>query len=40
LSAFAIDTDVNSGIVHLTGNVSHDIDRDLAGGSRRISKAS
>ena len=31
LSAFAIDTEVDSGIVHLTGNVSHDIDRDLAG---------
>jgi hyperosmotically inducible protein len=30
LSAFAIDTEVDSGIVHLTGNVSHDIDRDLA----------
>ncbi len=30
LSAFAIDTEVESGIVHLTGNVSHDIDRDLA----------
>lgn len=31
LSAFAIDTEVDGGIVHLTGNVSHDIDRDLAG---------
>jgi osmotically-inducible protein OsmY len=31
LSAFAIDTEVDSGIVHLTGNVAHDIDRDLAG---------
>ena len=30
LSAFAIDTEVESGIVHLTGNVAHDIDRDLA----------
>jgi osmotically-inducible protein OsmY len=31
LSAFAINTDVDGGIVQLTGNVSHDIDRDLAG---------
>jgi osmotically-inducible protein OsmY len=31
LRAFAIDTEVDAGIVHLTGNVSHDIDRDLAG---------
>lgn len=31
LSAFAIDTEVDSGVVRLTGNVSHDIDRDLAG---------
>lgn len=31
LSAFAIDTEVEGGIVHLTGNVSHDIDRSLAG---------
>ena len=31
LSAFAIDTDVNQGIVHLTGTVESDIDRDLAG---------
>jgi osmotically-inducible protein OsmY len=30
LSAFEIETEVDSGIVHLTGNVSHDIDRDLA----------
>lgn len=30
LSAFAIDTEVDSGMVHLTGNVSHDIDSDLA----------
>jgi osmotically-inducible protein OsmY len=31
LSAFAINTEVSDGIVHLTGNVSNDIDRDLAG---------
>jgi hyperosmotically inducible protein len=31
LSAFAIDTDVDKGIVHLTGTVQADIDRDLAG---------
>jgi len=31
LSAFAIDTEVDKGIVHLTGKVQHDIDRDLAG---------
>lgn len=31
LSAFAIETDVDKGIVHLTGNVQYDIDRDLAG---------
>jgi hyperosmotically inducible periplasmic protein len=31
LSAFAIDTDVDKGIVHLTGIVESDIDRDLAG---------
>jgi osmotically-inducible protein OsmY len=31
LSAFAIDTEVDQGIVHLTGKVQHDIDRDLAG---------
>ena len=31
LSAFAIDTDVDQGIVHLTGAVESDIDRDLAG---------
>ncbi len=31
LSAFGIETEVDSGIVHLTGNVSYDIDRDLAG---------
>lgn len=30
LRGFAIDTDVDSGMVHLTGNVSHEIDRDLA----------
>jgi osmotically-inducible protein OsmY len=30
LRAFAIDTEVDKGVVHLTGNVSHDIDRDLA----------
>ncbi len=31
LSAFAIDTEVDKGIVHLTGKVRADIDRDLAG---------
>jgi len=31
LSAFAIDTEVDKGIVHLTGQVQADIDRDLAG---------
>jgi hyperosmotically inducible periplasmic protein len=31
LSAFAIDTEVENGIVHLTGHVESDIDRDLAG---------
>jgi osmotically-inducible protein OsmY len=31
LSAFAIDTDVTQGAVHLTGKVESDIDRDLAG---------
>jgi len=31
LSAFAIDTEVDKGIVRLTGKVQHDIDRDLAG---------
>ena len=31
LSAFAINTQVVGGIVYLTGNVSYDIDRDLAG---------
>ena len=31
LSAFAIDTEVDKGIVHLTGKVQEDIDRDLAG---------
>lgn len=31
LSAFAIDTDVENGIVTLTGTVNSDIDRDLAG---------
>lgn len=30
LSAFPIDTEVDGGIVHLSGNVAHDIDRDLA----------
>ena len=30
LSAFAITTEVENGIVHLTGNVESDIDRDLA----------
>jgi hyperosmotically inducible protein len=31
LSAFAIDTEVDKGIVRLTGSVHSDIDRDLAG---------
>lgn len=31
LSAFAIDTDVTNGAVHLTGTVQSDIQRDLAG---------
>ena len=31
LSAFAIGTEVDKGIVQLTGNVNSDIDRDLAG---------
>ena len=31
LSAFAIDTKVDQGIVQLTGSVQTDIDRDLAG---------
>jgi hyperosmotically inducible periplasmic protein len=31
LNAFAIDTDVENGMVHLTGMVESDIDRDLAG---------
>ena len=31
LSAFAIDTDVDNGVVRLTGQVQSDIDRDLAG---------
>jgi hyperosmotically inducible periplasmic protein len=31
LSAFAIETEVDQGIVHLTGKVQADIDRDLAG---------
>jgi osmotically-inducible protein OsmY len=31
LNAFEIDTDVENGIVHLTGLVESDIDRDLAG---------
>lgn len=31
LSAFAIDTEVDKGIVQLTGSVHSDIDRDLAG---------
>lgn len=31
LSAFAIDTEVANGAVHLTGKVESDIDRDLAG---------
>jgi osmotically-inducible protein OsmY len=31
LNPFSIDTDVENGIVHLTGTVESDIDRDLAG---------
>jgi osmotically-inducible protein OsmY len=31
LNAFAINTDVENGMVHLTGMVESDIDRDLAG---------
>jgi hyperosmotically inducible periplasmic protein len=31
LSAFAIDTAVAQGVVHLTGKVQSDVDRDLAG---------
>lgn len=31
LSPFAIDTDVEDGVVHLSGTVESDIDRDLAG---------
>lgn len=31
LSPFDIDTDVSNGVVHLTGSVESDIDRDLAG---------
>jgi len=31
LSAFGIETEVDGGIVHLTGNVAYDIDRDFAG---------
>jgi len=31
LNPFAINTDVDNGIVHLTGTVRDDIDRDLAG---------
>jgi hyperosmotically inducible periplasmic protein len=31
LNPFAIDTDVENGMVHLTGVVPNDIDRDLAG---------
>jgi hyperosmotically inducible periplasmic protein len=31
LNAFTIDTDTDSGVVHLTGTVGSDIDRDLAG---------
>jgi osmotically-inducible protein OsmY len=31
LNAFVIDTDVKQGVVHLTGMVESDIDRDLAG---------
>jgi osmotically-inducible protein OsmY len=30
LNAFAIDTETTNGVVHLTGNVESDIDRDLA----------
>jgi hyperosmotically inducible periplasmic protein len=31
LEGYAIDTDTQAGVVHLTGNVESDIDRDLAG---------
>jgi hyperosmotically inducible periplasmic protein len=31
LSPFAIDTDVDNGVVHLSGTVQSDIDKDLAG---------
>jgi osmotically-inducible protein OsmY len=31
LNGFSIDTDVEAGMVHLTGTVESDIDRDLAG---------
>jgi osmotically-inducible protein OsmY len=31
LNAFTINTDTQNGVVHLTGNVESDIDRDLAG---------
>lgn len=31
LNAFTINTETTSGVVHLTGNVESDIDRDLAG---------
>jgi osmotically-inducible protein OsmY len=31
LNGFAIDTEVEKGVVHLTGKVESDIDRDLAG---------
>jgi hyperosmotically inducible protein len=31
LSAFEINTETTNGVVHLTGNVESDIDRDLAG---------
>lgn len=31
LNPFSIDTDVDNGVVHLTGTVKSDIDRDLAG---------
>ncbi len=31
LEGYAIDTDTRAGVVHLTGNVESDIDRDLAG---------
>jgi osmotically-inducible protein OsmY len=31
LNSFAIDTEVENGVVHLTGKVESDIDRDLAG---------